>query len=64
MRRNQDLDAAVAELDAVGIRDVAIARGAKHLQSFNGRPRMVTVPWTASDLRSPLNTRAEVRRQL
>lgn len=41
--------------------------GAKHLQlrwAHNGPPRMVTVPCTASDLRSSLNTRAEVRKLL
>jgi len=67
MRRNPDLEAALAALDEVGIRDVVVARGARHLQvrwASNGQSRMVVVPCTASDLRSPLNTRREVRRQL
>jgi hypothetical protein len=67
MRRNDDLDAALGELDKVGIRDVVVVRGGKHLQlrwMVHGHQRMVTVPCTASDLRSTLNTRAEVRKLL
>jgi hypothetical protein len=67
MRRNEDLDAALAELGEAGIRDVAIARGAKHLQlrwSHRGQLRMVSVSGTPSDRRSPHNTRSEVRKLL
>jgi hypothetical protein len=67
MRRNADLNAGLAVLSEAGIRDVAVVYGAKHLQlrwAHNGQPRMVTVPCTASDLRSSLNTRAEVRKLL
>jgi hypothetical protein len=65
--RNADLDVAVAELDAVGVRDYVVARGGKHLQLrwiVNGQPRMLTVPLTASDWRSPKNTRSDLRKIL
>jgi hypothetical protein len=65
--RNPSLDAAVAELNAVGVRDYVVARGGKHWQlrwTFNGQPRMLTVPCTASDWRSPHNTRSDIRRLL
>jgi len=65
--RNPSLDAAVVELNAVGIRDYVVARGGKHWQlrwAFNGQPRMLTVPCTASDWRSPHNTRSDIRRLL
>jgi hypothetical protein len=67
MRRNRDLAASLAALREAGVYDVIIMHGAKHLQlrwTYNGQSRMVTVPCTASDLRSPLNTRAEVRKLL
>src|SRR5262245_47753080 len=67
MRRNDDLDAGLATLGEAGIRDVTVVRGAKHLQlrwSFNGQPRMMTVPCTASDWRSAHNLRSEIPRQL
>jgi hypothetical protein len=65
--RNASLDAAVAELSAVGVRDYVVARGGKHWQlrwTFNGQPRVLTVPCTASDWRSPHNTRSDIRRIL
>jgi hypothetical protein len=67
MSRNPDLDAAVAELDAVGIRDVTVAHGSKHLQLrwiHNGQLRVLAVSSTPSDRRSSHNKRAELRRQL
>jgi hypothetical protein len=65
--RNPCIEAAVAELGAVGIRDYVVARGGKHWQlrwTFNGQPRMLTVPCTASDWRSPHNTRSDLRKLL
>ena len=66
--RNACLDAALAELDAVGIRDYQLARGGKHLQlrwTVAGRTlRMLTIPLTPSDWRSPQNTRSDLRRLL
>jgi hypothetical protein len=62
---NACLQAAVAELEAVGIRDYQLARGGKHLQlrwSINGHPqRMLALPSTPSDWRSSRNTRRDVR---
>src|SRR5262249_54491289 len=62
------LDAALAELDAVGIRDYQVARGGKHLQlrwSVAGHTlRMLTIPLTPSDWRSPQNTRSDLRKLL
>src|SRR6516164_8278644 len=65
--RNLCLDAALAELDAVGIRDYQLARGAKHLQlrwTIAGVLRMMTIPGSPSDWRSPANTRRDMRRLL
>jgi len=65
--RNPCLDAALAELDAVGIRDYQLARGAKHLQvrwTVAGVLRMMTIPGSPSDWRSPQNTRRDMRRLL
>ena len=65
--RNPCLDAALAELDAVGIRDYQLARGAKHLQlrwAVAGVLRMMTIPGSPSDWRSPQNTRRDMRRLL
>jgi hypothetical protein len=54
--RNACLDAALAELDAVGIRDYQLARGSKHLQirwtTTSGALRILTIPGTPSDWRS------------
>ena len=66
--RNPCLDAALAELEAVGIRDYQLARGGKHLQlrwTVAGHSlRMLTVPLTPSDWRSPRNTRSDIRKLL
>jgi hypothetical protein len=66
--RNACLDAALAELDAVGIRDYQLARGSKHLQirwtTASGALRILTIPGTPSDWRSPANTRRDMRRLL
>jgi hypothetical protein len=66
--RNACLDAALAELDAVGIRDYQLARGGKHLQlrwTVAGHTlRMLTIPLTPSDWRSPQNTRSDLRKLL
>jgi hypothetical protein len=66
--RNPCLDAALAELEAVGIRDYQLVRGGKHLQlrwAIAGRSmRILTVPLTPSDWRSPRNTRSDIRKLL
>ena len=66
--RNACLDAALAELDAVGIRDYQLARGGKHLQlrwTVVGHAlRVLTIPLTPSDWRSPQNTRSDLRKLL
>ena len=65
--RNACLAAALAELDAVGIRDYQLARGGKHLQlrwTVAGVLRMLAIPNTASDWRSPANTRSDLRKLL
>jgi hypothetical protein len=65
--RNACLDAALAELDAVGIRNYQLARGSKHLQvrwTVAGVLRMMTIPGSPSDWRSPQNTRRDMRRLL
>jgi hypothetical protein len=65
--RNPCLDAALAELDAAGIRDYQLARGSKHLQVrwvVAGVLRMMTIPGSPSDWRSPANTRRDMRRLL
>jgi hypothetical protein len=67
MRRNPDLDAALAELDAVGIRAYDVVRGGKHLQlrwTVNGQLRLLTLPCSASDWRSERNTRSDLRKML
>ena len=66
--RNDCIDAALAELEAYGIREVERAVGGKHLQlrwRVNGGPmRMYVLPLTPGDHRAALNTRAGVRRLL
>jgi hypothetical protein len=68
MRRNQCLDVALAELEAVGIRNYELAHGSKHLQlrwSVGGRSmRMLTIPFSPGDWRSLWNTRSDIRRLL
>ena len=56
--RNPYLDAAKAELEAAGIRDYELAHGSEHLQlrwSVTGITRVLWVPRTPSDWRSPRN---------
>jgi hypothetical protein len=66
--RNECLIAALDELAKVGIRDVVQAHGSKHLQlrwRTNGHgERFYAVPGSASDHRSHLNVRADIRRML
>jgi hypothetical protein len=67
--RNNCLSAALAELATHGIRDVQIAHGSKHPQlrfRINGGSTLhvFAVPGTASDWRSPENTRRDVKRLL
>jgi hypothetical protein len=63
--RNPCLDAAIAELEAVGIRSYQLAHGGKHLQlrwSVNGHPlRMLTIAGTPGDWRAANNTRRDIR---
>jgi hypothetical protein len=66
--RNRCIEVALAELEAVGIRDVVVAHGSKHPQlrfKINGGPlHIFTVPSTPSDRRSPANTRRDLRKLL
>jgi hypothetical protein len=66
--KNACLAAALDELETHGVRDVVIARGSKHPQvrfRINGGPvRAFTIPGTPSDVRSPANTRRDVRNLL
>jgi hypothetical protein len=63
--KNACLDAALAELESAGVRDVVVARGSKHPQvrfRINGGPtRVFSVAGTPSDQRAPANTRRDVR---
>jgi hypothetical protein len=65
--RNDCLTAALQELDAAGVRDIARAYGGKHMQlrwQVNGTERMYVLPMTPSDIRAAANTRADIRRIL
>jgi hypothetical protein len=66
--RNECIEVALAELEAVGIRDVVVAHGSKHPQlrfSINGGPLHVfAVCGTPSDHRSSANTRRDLRKLL
>jgi hypothetical protein len=66
--KNDCLDAAVAVLEEHGIRDVLIAHGGKHPQlqfHVNGGPlRVFAICGTASDWRSPQNTKRDLRKFL
>ena len=66
--RTPCVDAALAELQRAGIRDVEVARGTKHPQvrfRINGGPLHVfAVSGTPSDWRSAENTRRDLRRLL
>lgn len=60
---NECLDAALAELRAVGIEPI-IEHGGKHILvkwAHNGCARLHTVPKTPSDWRTPLNNRSQIR---
>jgi hypothetical protein len=64
---NPCLQVALHELSLAGVRDVERAYGSKHLQlrwRINGITRVCTLPITPSDVRSPNNTRAQVRQLL
>ena len=65
--RNETVEAALAELDRFGLKGQVRERG-KHLEVGweypDGRKRLTIVSRTASDHRSALNTRGDVRRQL
>lgn len=64
--RNPCVEIALRELEAAGVRDFEVARGAKHPQlrfRINGGPLHVfAVSGTPSDWRSAENTRHELRR--
>jgi hypothetical protein len=64
-KRNPCLDAARAELESAGVRNFILVHGAKHPQlrwSINGHPlRILTLPGSSSDWRSPRNVRRDVR---
>lgn len=63
---NECLDAAVAELNAVGITP-DIMHGGKHIQirwQIGGRDRMYVTAASPSDRRAHLNVRADMRRML
>jgi hypothetical protein len=66
--KNECLEIALRELEAVGVRDIEQAHGSKHLQlrwRVNGRDtRVYTLPCTPSDVRSSHNVRADIRRLL
>jgi hypothetical protein len=66
--RNPCLEIALAELEAAGVRGVERAYGGKHPQLRwrvnGGALRIYAIPGTPSDLRSPLNVRADIRRLL
>jgi hypothetical protein len=65
--KNECVNAALAELEKVGIRNVEIARGSKHPQlrfQINGIPRIFGVSGTPSDWRTPANTARDVRKLL
>ena len=68
MRKNPCLEAALKELEAVGIRQVEQVVGGKHLQvrwQVNGHGlRVYNMAQTASDWRSVHNTRAGIRKML
>jgi hypothetical protein len=63
--RNTCLDAALDELARAGVRNPTVARGGKHLQvrwtNPGGQARMLAIPNTPSDWRSPENARRDVR---
>ena len=64
-KRNPCLDAALAELEDAGVRNFQLVHGSKHPQlrwSINGHPlRILTLPGTTGDWRSPRNVRRDTR---
>jgi hypothetical protein len=66
--KNPCLTAALGVLEECGVRDVEQAHGGKHLQlrwRVNGHDmRIYSMPGTPSDVRSPRNVRADIRRLL
>jgi hypothetical protein len=64
-KRNPCLDVARAELESAGVRNFILVHGAKHPQlrwNINGHPlRILTLPGSSSDWRSPRNVRRDVR---
>jgi hypothetical protein len=66
--KNDCIEVALRELEAAGVRGVEQAHGGKHLQlrwRVNGHDlRIYSVPGTPSDVRSPRNVRADIRRLL
>jgi hypothetical protein len=67
--RNGCLEAALAELESVGIRDVTVAKtGGGHYQLRwqvrDHDPRIFGVSGTPSDVRAPARVRTEIRRVL
>ena len=66
--RNPCLEIALAELESAGIRGIERTYGSKHPQLCwrvnGGALRCYAVPGTPSDVRSPLNVRADIRRLL
>jgi hypothetical protein len=68
VKRNECVDAALAELAAAGIRDVERSYGGRHQQirwRANGHgSRIYTLPISPSDYRADRNVRADIRRML
>ena len=66
--RNPCLEIALVELESAGIRGIERTYGGKHPQLRwrvnGGALRCYAVPGTPSDVRSPLNVRADIRRLL
>jgi hypothetical protein len=66
--RNPCLEIALAELESAGIRGIERTYGGKHQQLRwrvnGGALRIYAIPGTPSDVRSPLNVRADIRRLL
>jgi hypothetical protein len=66
--QNPCLAIALSELANAGIRHPTISNGGKHMQvrwtTASGQPRMMPIPGTPSDWRTPDNIRRDVRRIL
>jgi hypothetical protein len=65
MNRNPCLAIALEELAKAGIHHPIIANGGKHMQlrwaAAGGQPRMMPIPGTPSDWRTPENVRRDIR---